>query len=87
MLTFYRLKWLAKRAKALLLFEDVQIPVVAASGKKGGAQQRRALEPTMIWRLLSAFRDHVASKDVAAVQGAVAVIAAFTPIRYIHVNC
>ena len=44
------------------------------------------MEPTMIWRLLSAFRDQVASKDIAAVHGAVAVIAAFTPIRYIHVN-
>ena len=76
LLTFYRLKWLVKRVKAPLLFEDVQIPVVAASGKKGGAQQRPALEPTMLWKLLSAFRDQVASKDAAAVQGAVAVIAA-----------
>ena len=46
LLTFYRLKWLVKRARAPLLFEDVQIPVVAASGKKGGAQQMPALEPT-----------------------------------------
>ena len=34
------------------------------------------MEPTMLWKFLSAFRDQVASKDVAAVQGAVAVIAA-----------
>ena len=39
LLMFYRLKWLVKRVRHLCL-EDVQIAVVAASGKKGGALQR-----------------------------------------------
>ena len=86
LLTFYKLKWLSKRAKAPLNFEDVQRPVVATSGAKGVAQQRPALEPAMLWRLLASFKQQCAGKDAAAVQGAVAVIAAFTPIRYIHVN-
>ena len=86
LLAYYKLKWLSKRAKAPLNFEDVQKPVAAQSGAKGDAQQRPALEPAMLWRLLSLFRQQCANKDGVAVQGAVAVIAAFTPIRYMHVN-
>ena len=52
--TYYRLKWLARRARAPLGIEDVQPPVVAAQGENF-AHQRPALEPAMVWELLDDF--------------------------------
>ena len=85
LLTFYKLQWLVKRAKAPLCLEDVQPPVVATPGKVV-AQQRPALEPGMVWELLREFRSRQQNRDRGIVQSAVAVISAFTPIRYTHVN-
>ena len=84
MLTFYKLKWMHKRARAPLCFEDVQPPV--ASANKGIVRQRPALEPVMVWKLLEAFTEKNKCHDKSVVQAAVAVVSAFTPIRYAHVN-
>ena len=83
--TYYRLKWLVRRARAPLGIEDVQPPVVAAQGKSF-AQQRPALEPAMVWELLDDFSRRLKTRDKAIVQSSVAVVSAFTPIRYAHVS-
>ena len=83
--TYYRLKWLVRRARAPLGIEDVQPPVVAAQGKSF-AHQRPALEPAMVWELLDDFNRRLKARDKAIVQSSVAVVSAFTPIRYAHVN-
>ena len=49
LLTFFKLKWMHKQARAPLCFEDVQPPV--ASANKGIVRQRPALEPVMVWKL------------------------------------
>ena len=83
--TYYKLKWSVCKVRAPLDIEDVQPPVATAQGKSL-AHQGPALEPAMVWELSDDFNKRLKIRDKAFVQNSVAVVSAFTPIRYSHVS-